>query len=251
MSWSYIFYNLIILKRGEIIMLESGFMAGIHKISEFIRIFVGTNLLWVIFNLPIVLLTFILLTTKNFAEINGILIIMIGLSPLTFFPATTAMFGVLRQFVMKKDIPIIRNFLTYYKENYVRSMLGGVCIIVLWLIFGYYYIMLSGLNQLFMILLFIVALILFVFTLNFFAMTVHVQTGLFASLKNVLYLTISGHILTLGVGILSLFMLYISFTTFTFLIPFLAGSVIAYAAFYVFYLLITRIELDEGASVEK
>src|SRR5690625_7725182 len=54
------------------------------------------------------------------------------------------MFAVTRKWVMKEiDIPIIRSFWSYYKENYLRSMLGGLILDVIWIIYvlDYYYFM--------------------------------------------------------------------------------------------------------------
>lgn len=229
-------------------MNQSSFMTGMGKIAEFIRRFVGTNLLWFIFNLPIVSVSLLLLTTNDFAQINGILVIILTLSPFIFFPATTAMFGVLRKFIMREDIPIIRHFLTHYKENYVRSMTGGICVILLWLILGYYYMMLSHVNSIFAILIVIFALILFAFTLNFFSMTVHVKASLFVSLKNTFLLTMGGHLVTLVISVISGIILYVSFNVFTFFIPFLSGSLIGYIAFYAFYKMLTNHQTLESTT---
>lgn len=224
-------------------MNQDHFTSGMNKIAEFTRRFVGTNLVWVMFNLPIVCISLLLLTTEDFAQINGILVMILMLAPFVFFPATTAMFGVVRKFIMREDILIVRHFIKYYKENYVRSMTGGICIILLWLILGYYYLMVAHINTIFTILIVILALILFTFTLNFFSMTVHIKDSLFSSLKNTFLLTINGHIVTLAVSAISGVILFISFNIFTFLIPFLSGSLISYIAFFAFEKLLANHEV--------
>ena len=62
--------------------------------------------------------------------------------PLLFFPATTAMFASVRQWVMQGTIsPLLKSYWGYYKENYKKSFLGGLILTAAWavLIADYYY----------------------------------------------------------------------------------------------------------------
>lgn len=231
-------------------MQNNGFMAGFNKISELIMRFAGTNLLWFLFNIPIVFLGLSLFAMENANEVYTIIITIAFLTPLVFFPATTAMFGVLRKFVMDEEVPIIRIFLKYYKENYLRSMIGGIFIVFLWIILTYYYVILLNISQLFGVIFIILLVVLLMFTLNFFSMTVHMETRLFAAFKSSFLITISSPILTIGVSVISVVIIYISFNVFTFLIPFFVGSVIAHIAFSGFYKVMSNFQALKEAQEE-
>lgn len=52
---------------------------------------------------------------------------MAVLAPLTLFPATSAMFTVVRKWVMgDTDTGVFRTFFKGYKENYKQSLIGGI-----------------------------------------------------------------------------------------------------------------------------
>lgn len=65
----------------------------------------------------------------NFVQLN-ILWLVFCLPVLTIFPATTAMFCVLRQWILHKDTSVYRSFMGYFKENFRQSFLLG-CIGIL------------------------------------------------------------------------------------------------------------------------
>lgn len=75
----------------------------IYKTMEFIMNAFLLNLLWLVLCLPI----------------------------LTIFPATTAMFGVVREWKKQNDISIFSSFFRLLKENFKQSFLFGL----LWLVF--------------------------------------------------------------------------------------------------------------------
>src|SRR5690625_7874619 len=78
----------------------NGFMSGFHYVSEWImRLFV-TNLLWIIFNLPIIYVAINLISVERFNELLMIAITMGILAPLVFFHATIEMFAVIRNWDM-------------------------------------------------------------------------------------------------------------------------------------------------------
>src|SRR5690554_6438116 len=188
-----------------------------------------TNLLWLIFNIPLVYLAVNLIVVKNISELLMVAITIAVLMPFIFFPATTAMFAVVRKWVMKEtDSPIIRSFWRYYKENYLRSMLGGLILGVLWLIYVldyYYFIIMIGESfspalLFFLSIVFLILFIfLFVFTFNFISYTVHLNERLFTSLKETLIITIGNPLISSSIGGVNGFIIYISFSFFTFLIP--------------------------------
>ncbi|MEJ1715142.1 YesL family protein, partial [Escherichia coli] len=57
------------------------------------------------------------------------------LAPFTLFPAISALFNVVRKWVMgDSDVPILRTFFKGYKDNYKQSMIGGIFYTLLFVI---------------------------------------------------------------------------------------------------------------------
>jgi uncharacterized membrane protein YesL len=125
----------------------------------------------------------------------------------------------------------------------VRSLFGGLIIGLIWFVLTFYSYSLylhKGFSLSFYILPFI---ILFIFTLNFFSITVHFQVKLFASLKHAILITIGSPLITLGITTLCRLLLFLSLKMVTFLIPFFVGSLIAYTSFLGFYSHLMKVEL--------
>lgn len=79
----------------------------IYNILEWITKFAYVNLLWFIFTL-----------------VGGVI--------LGFYPATIAMFSMVRDWLRgKSDLPVLKNFWSYYKLDFLKSNLLGVFINVL------------------------------------------------------------------------------------------------------------------------
>lgn len=220
-------------------MEENQFM---HKLALFIKRFAGTNLVWFVMNAPIVVLGYLLTTKTGLSDINIYLVLCFVLAPFILFPATTAMFAVLRKFIMGEEVPIIQSFFKYYRENYVRSVMGGVIFTIAWALLGYLYLLLADAAYLFVIICAVIAIVLFMFILNYISVTVHMITGFTQALKNAFIFTISGNILTIAIGLISAGILYVNFNIAPVLIPFFSGSLIAYMAFWMFYKLVIGIQ---------
>lgn len=220
-------------------MEKKSFMS---KVGLFVKRFAGTNFIWFIMNLPIVVLGFLLVTIEGLPEINIYLILIIVLAPFVLFPATAGMFGVVRKFIMGEDIEIGPTFFTNYRDNFARSVAGGILFTFCWVLFGYLYLLLADVAYIFVIISAIIAIVLFMFMLNYISMTVHMETPFVQALKNAFLFTISGNVLTIGVGLISAAILYVNFNIAPILIPFFSGSLIAYLAFWMFYKLVIGVQ---------
>lgn len=223
--------------RRKLLLDTNSSIGKLYNLSEWLIRYLKVNLLWFIFNIPIVFLLLNLLIVKSTNEIISISIVIFALLPFLFFPATTSLFAVIREcFKNSEDIPIVRSFLIFYKENYVRSMTGGLVIGVIWIIFivDYYYftVYVSELFFYFFILLFT---LLISFTLHFFSVTVHFESKLFKALKNSILVTIASPILSILLGVLTVLFVYLSFNYITFIIPLFMGSLISIVSYRVFY----------------
>ncbi|MGN7312619.1 YesL family protein [Alkalicoccobacillus gibsonii] len=84
-----------------------GPMGGLQKIAEWITRMAYLNLLWLGFTLA-------------------------GLVLFTIFPATFAMFAVLRKWIMgESDLPVFKTFFSYLKQDFIRANLIGLVLVVI------------------------------------------------------------------------------------------------------------------------
>jgi len=213
-------------------------MGGLYAISEWIMKFSMINLFWILFNIPIVFLLLNLLFIEQKEALPFLLIPIILLMPILFFPATTPMFGMVRGWISKDEgsSHLFKSYWGYYKENYKRSALIGLILTLAWMIWAadvYYFF--NDNNSIMMFLFMIMGIILYVFSINLFSVTVHYHMKLFTALKNTLLLTIGSPVLFIAVAISSGVVLYISLNVFRFFLPFLTGSLIAFLSFSAFY----------------
>lgn len=213
----------------------------IQPIFEWIVNLAVLNITWLVFILPLAYLSLLLVLVESTSQVIMLLITIVVLSPFLFFPATTAMFGVVRKWFMKEEIKIVQSFWNFYKENYKRSLSGGLFLSFLWLvgIVDYLYIK-SNVSFVNYIVIFILAF-LFLYTLYFFSDTVHTESKFKQSLKNVLIMTVANPIFSFGIVLISIFILYVSFTYLPFLIILFTGPSIAILGFYGYQKVFTTI----------
>lgn len=220
----------------------------LYHISEWVKNLLFINILWMVFNLPNLYFIALLYIAADFNGFISIFIIIICLLPFTFFPATTAMFAVIRDLVIKNSQKgsIIRFFWKYYRKNYFLSLLYGIAITFVWVIFIVdYYFFTTHISSLFSYVFFILLFFLFVFTLNVFSVIVHFKSTFFQGLKNALLITIGSPFLTIGIGILNVLLIYVIFNYLTFLIPLFTGSAATLISFAGIYQLFLKIELRQ------
>jgi len=144
--------------------------------------------------------------------------ILLCIPIITIFPATVAMFGVIRQWVRKEDVPVFNSFFKLFKENFKKGFMAGI----IW--FGLAYLLyfnitvslqMEGILKLFMLSILISFCILFIL-LSIFLLPVIVQyeMRLGSLIKNSLLLSVS----QLKVSLLSL-MIILTALSITYLIP--------------------------------
>ncbi|MFJ7936092.1 YesL family protein [Sporosarcina sp. NPDC096371] len=212
---------------------SSGLMGRIYVISEWIVRFSFTNLLWILFNLPIAFLFLNLLLVDQIEAVISLLLPLLFLMPILFFPATTAMFAVVRGWIMQTEDS--KSYWHYYKENYKRSVVNGLILTSIWLIWAvdlYYFF---DKNKIMGAVFIVLGILLFVFTINLFSVTVHYHMKWLPAFKNTFLLTIGSPMLFISVAISSGIILFVSFTVVKFLLPLLAGSLIAFLSFSAFH----------------
>lgn len=216
-------------------MNTGGLVQQLYTATEWITRIFTANIVWLFFSLPIVYLSFNLFAVKDPAGllVNGLTIAIF--TPFILFPATAALFGLTRKWVTAdSQVPLLRTYWKFYKENYTRSMTGGLLIVPIWiiLVIDYLYFAKSGSPLYYLFL--AIGVFMFVFTMHFFSNTVHFHLTLLQSLKNSMLLSIGKPVHTIGIaaGVGALF--YVSTSVFPLLILLGFGSLTAWVAFYLF-----------------
>jgi uncharacterized membrane protein YesL len=130
---------------------------------------------------------------SNFFLLNLIWLLMC-LPIVTIFPATAAMFGVVRQWILQDDTAVFSVFMKYFKENLKQSMVIGI----LWGFFAFilymnFTLMLQLGAMKFILLPFVVLFsVLMVFTTVYiFPVMVHYKLKVFGIIRNSFLLTMS------------------------------------------------------------
>lgn len=213
----------------------------IQPVFEWITNLAALNITWLVFIFPIAYLSLLLVLVEHTSQVLMIILSIVVLSPFLLFPATAAMFGVVRKWFMKEEIKIVPSFWKFYKENYKRSLFGGFILSFLWLVgvVDYLYIK-SDVSFVNYIVLFILAF-LFLYTLYFFSDTVHTESKLTQSLKNVLIITIANPIFSFGIVVICIIVLFVSISYLPFLIILFIGPSIAILGFYGYQKVFTTI----------
>lgn len=216
-------------------------MGGFYKITEWIMRISGSNLLWVLCSLPFFFFLVVRLQVLQIPEMAGetaTLYAMGILAPFTIFPATAALFTVVRKWVMgETDLGIIKLFFRGYKENYKQSMLGGIFYTALIVImyFAYFFYMNEMQNlQVIGIIMLVLLLILLLSLFNFFSIMTHLYMSTKEIIKNAVLLSIIKPFRLLSTALCVIFLGMITFK-FTWLIIFGFASLSALVAFFNFY----------------
>ena len=211
-------------------------MGSLYSLCDWIMRFSIINILWVIFNVPVIVVAALLFYMEQPKGDFTLITMLVVLVPFLFFPATTAMFASIRQWVMQGTIsPLFKSYLGYYKENYKKSLIGGAVITTAWIILvaDYYYFM--NKNEILLYVLIVMGVFLFAFSMNFFSVSVHYKLKLSTLFKNALLVTVGNPLSTVLILIGSSLILYTSFYVLLFLLPLFTGTLIAYLSFMLFH----------------
>ncbi|WP_442601365.1 YesL family protein [Paenibacillus sp. KN14-4R] len=237
-----------------------GFMGGAYRISEWIMRLAFTNLMWLVCSLflpfiPIMLLYMVdpALTPEGFYVFSCMLMGIIA--PFTIFPATAAMFTLIRKWVQGvDDVPMLRTFFKGYKENYLQSMLGGIIAMLATAIIyvDYKFFMSKGGSWSFLAAFFILFSIIFLATLfNFFCIVVHLKMKFFPLVKNAFLLTIAHPIASLLLLAVNGIIWYVAYLQYTFLVIFFSGSVSAFFVYWHFNRVFLKLQAKAEQNKEK
>ncbi|MCR2822479.1 YesL family protein [Lederbergia panacisoli] len=167
----------------NIFSIDGGFYRFLEKFTNFFFL----NLLWFIMCIPII----------------------------TIFPATAAMFGVVRQWVQKKDSGVFKPFFSLFKENFLQSFLLGLVWFAFALMFYFNFMItwqMSGTVKVVMVsALSFICLFFLMTTVFLFPVMVHYKTRFTILIKNSFLFSISQLWVTVVCGIIFLLTALISY----------------------------------------
>ncbi|WP_405110727.1 DUF624 domain-containing protein [Paenibacillus sp. FSL K6-1217] len=229
-----------------------GAMGGIYRITEWISRIAFSNILWALCSIPFLfagILKIIMLGSGAGGANEQIMLnwVLGVFAPFTVFPATSALFTVVRKWVMgNTDVSTFRTFFQGYKENYLKSMLGGLIYTLLFVVMYVdvtVYMTQMPNFKIVGILMLVLMIILFVSMFNFFSIVVHYQMTFKEVVTNSILLTIARPIRVfstlIGAGVL----LYIGLrypVLYVLCIP----TLIAMLAFFNFFATYNKLQLQ-------
>ena len=222
---------------------NSGFMGALYGSTEWIMRFSVINILWFITNLPISITILIAFFSHPDEGFILYLLPIILLIPTLLVPSTLAMFATARDWVMKREQQsLIKSYFLYMKESYKLSFLSGLALLFIWLIWivDFYYF--NKVNDLLTMMFLVIGLLLFVYTINFFSISVHYKMTSKELMKNTFFVTVGNPLLCVFILIIHLVLIYLSFYQLLFLLPLFTGTLSAYLSFSAFHQFALKIE---------
>lgn len=229
-----------------------GAMGGLYRLTEWISRIAFSNILWALCSVPFLfmgLMKMIMLGSgaggpNEQITLNWALGI---LAPFTVFPATAALFTVVRKWVMgNTDIGTFRTFFQGYKENYFKSMLGGAIYTVLFVVMYVdvtVYMTQMANFRIVGILMLVLMIILFVSMFNFFSIVVHYQMTFKEVVTNSVLLTIARPIRVFSTLIGAALLVYIGMR-YPVLYAICIPTLISMFAFFNFYATYNKLQLQ-------
>ncbi|MFD2044214.1 YesL family protein [Ornithinibacillus salinisoli] len=220
----------------------SGFMGGLFNLAEWIMRITITNVLWMISNLPILFIVIMMVLTPSSLAITIMAIPLAILMPLLFFPTVSAVFAMVRDWIMNKDqSSLTMTYWKYVKENYKTSFTYGSVITLAWIVWTIDFYFFYQQNNLLGMVMVLIGLWLFVFTINHFCIRVHFHMTIKESIKNAFFITIGNPLLFLSILIINSLLIYLSFRIW-FVFPFFAVAITVFLSFFAFYRFTLKIE---------
>ncbi|WNS46159.1 DUF624 domain-containing protein [Paenibacillus sp. MMS20-IR301] len=229
-----------------------GAMGGLYRVTEWISRIAFSNILWALCSVPFLfagIMKMIMLGSETGGPNEQITLnwILGVLAPFTVFPATSALFTVVRKWVMgNTDVSTFRTFFQGYKENYLKSMLGGVIYTLLFVIMYVdvtVYMTQMANFKIVGILMLVLMIILFVSMFNFFSIVVHYQMTFKEVVTNSILLTIARPIRVFSTLIGAAVLLYIGLR-YPVLYAICIPTLIAMLAFFNFFATYNKLQLQ-------
>jgi uncharacterized membrane protein YesL len=207
-------------------MQMNGAIGGFYRLCDWIMKLAYINILWISFSL-------------------------LGLIVFGLFPATAAMFVIVRKILMDKDeIPILKTFWESYKSEFLKSNILGLILIIAGYILYIDILFLRNTTG-FINLLYYPTLVLslgFVLTLLYvFPTFVHFDQGILQVIKNAFVIMLMNPLSTVLMVIGSC-AVYLLMTTIPGLIPLFSGSILSFVIMWASFFAFSRIKKIQDAA---
>ncbi len=216
-------------------MVFTGFINGVYRFSEIFSKFVLLNLLWLVLTLPSWFTAFNILIASPSDRLFFIIVLGIFM-PINFFPVTLVLFSVVRRWIVSQDEHrVFQTFIMFLKAYYKKGLMMGLVFTLLWSFLAidiYYFTNENRWISSFFILL---AIFLFIYTINFFCASVHYELPFKQLFNKALLLTIGNPIYFAVLFITAGSALLITIYFVPVLLILCLGSLIAYLSFSAFY----------------
>lgn len=158
------------------------------------------------------------------------------LFPFVFFPATAALFASVRDMVLDTSSrKLVRSFMGYMRENYRKSMIGGIFITAAWLCWAAGYFSFSSVSVIFQFAMLGAGIPLLIVTLYFFVVNAHYDIAVKEIYKKALLLTFGNVRLSLMILGVTFLLFYVSINGFLALLLFFTAAITAFIIFSLFY----------------
>lgn len=211
-------------------MEMNGLTNGLYNFCQWITRLVYVNILWGLF-------------------------MILGFIIFGFFPATTAMFAVVRKWIMGDvELPVFTTFWTIYKKEFWKSNLLGLifCISAYVLYIDYLFLQgtMSGLSKIISFPLLLLTLLYLLMLLYVFPIYVHYDIKVWQVFKNSLLLMLLNPLITI-VMLIGCIIIYLLMTAVPGLIPVLGGSAFTFVLMGPAYFVFTKNQQKREASLSK
>ncbi|MEH7503572.1 YesL family protein [Neobacillus drentensis] len=198
-----------------------GILGLIFRTCEWIMLLAYLNILWILFTL-------------------------LGAVAFGIFPATAAMFAVIRKWLIgKNDIPVFKTFWNYYRTEFFKTNLLGLMFfitgLILYLDFKIIDFQSELINRIFMIVTFLFTSIYTVILIYIFPVFVHYDLKLLQYVKNAFLIGVASPIRT-AMMVLCLITAYFMLRMVPGLLPFFSGSLLSILLMTFAYQSINKIE---------
>ncbi|AQQ54821.1 YesL family protein [Planococcus lenghuensis] len=224
-----------------------GITGVLYAASEWVMRLSAVNLIWFILSLPL----FIVFLTVDISSLGGLVLFgltVLLLMPLLFFPATVAVFATVRDWVTEMDYTsVVRTYLSHLKSAYLDSMKAGIFFAALWLVWYYSLLSIPAEKTIVTLMLLIIGLALFAYTISFMSVSVHYRMSGKERLKNAFLIAAGSPLLSLFMLLSNGLLVWISLTQLLFLLPLFTCSLGAFLSFSAFYRFTLKVEKRAAA----
>lgn len=227
-----------------------GMMGLFYTITEWIMRFSLINAFWILLNLPILMLILLIVIRPMDTGVIVHMITLAVMSPFILFPSTMAVFAIARFWIMQNEQ---KNLLISYwqnlKNDYKNYLLSGTILTLIWLVWILDLQYFRTQSELFSIVMLLVGVMLFVYTIIFFCLSVHFRMKQRELLRNAFFITTGSPLLFIAILTIYILLFYASLN-YLILFLFFTISISAFLSFFVFYRFMHKVEKKTSKSLK-